>query len=155
MQILNLTVALSSCPWAKTTCYLPLAYGIKFLVYWLFSLCYDPGIVSLALHLNSCLSMVLVHCPSQPLGNLRLQLSYIGYYGSIQDTPQSGISYVCFSRNPPTHIWRVIENIWYLYMYCSFKENSAILTLKSFNLNFIYFISQYHEGYWIMRRKVE
>ena len=39
---------------------------------WPAIVCYDPVvIVSLSLHLNSCLSMVLVHCPSQPPGNLK------------------------------------------------------------------------------------
>ena len=49
---------------------------MKNLVSRLFYLCYDPVvIVSLSLHLNSCLSMVLVHCPSHPPGNLKHDLS--------------------------------------------------------------------------------
>ena len=53
-----------------------LSLWMKNLVSRLFYLCYDPVvIVSLSLHLNSCLSMVLVHCPSHPPGNLKHDLS--------------------------------------------------------------------------------
>ena len=79
MQLLYLTVELTSCPRAKTTCVCLELMDEKSSLK-VVHLCYDPWIASLSLHLPSCLSMVLVHCPSQPPGNLRLvaQLHWLG-----------------------------------------------------------------------------
>ena len=106
MHLLYLTVELTSCPRAKTTCVCLELMDEKSSLK-VVHLCYDPWIVSLSLHLPSCLSMVLVHCHSQPLGNLRLvaQLHWLGglYLGYTSVRCQH--MYVLVGPQPKIKTW--------------------------------------------------